>query len=119
LTDPTTNQTPREKWMLFKEFEKKIKRLNPKLRIFKFGGPVWGMHIHQPRHEFANEHGCVHLFSVTSPWWYGQSMPEVDRLDSKGRFMRGWRTCLRLLVDKHLISDSKAHAEFGYRWRWN
>jgi len=105
--------------MLFKDFERKLKKLNSKLRIFRMPGPVWGMHIHLPRHEFCNEYGYVHLFSVTSPWWYGQSMPEVDRKDKWGRHMRGWRTVLRLLVDQHWVSNAKARSLFGGRWRWD
>ena len=105
--------------MLFKDFEAKIKRLNPKLVVLRFGGPVFGLHIRQPRHEFANELGLVHLFSLPSPWWYGATMPEVDTVDKRGRYVRGWRTCLRLLVDQHHVSESKARAAFGWRWRWN
>lgn len=105
--------------MLFKDFEAKVKELNPQLKIFRFGGPVWGMHIRRPRHEYANEHGYLHLFSVPSPWWYGTSIPEVDTKDKMGRFVRGWRTCLRLLVDQHWVSNQKARSLFGYRWRWN
>lgn len=105
--------------MLFKTFEKKVRAINPKLVFLRFNGPVWGIHLRQPRHPDANEHGLVHVCSVPSPWWYGPTMPQVNGSDSKGMFVRGWHTILRLLVDKHFLSNAKTRAAFGGRWRWD
>ncbi len=105
--------------MLFKDFERKVRAINPKLVFAKFGGPVYGIHIRLPRHPDANEHGLVHICSMQSPWWYGQTLAPVNKTDSKGRFVRGWYTVLRLLVDKHFLSNAKTRAAFGYRWRFD
>lgn len=105
--------------MTFKEFWAKLTSINPKLRILKLDGPVWGIHIHQPRHEYANELGWLHICSMPSPHWYGQTLTPTDKVDKHGQYVRGWRMVLRLLVDKHYISNAKTRAAFGYRWRWD
>lgn len=109
--------------MQFKEFEKKLKKLNPKLVIIPGPGHAWGVYAHEPQCEDANELGLHHICGMPRPsffclprksFWRFHEWKVKYGLDmGKPEFNRGWETVLQLLVDKGYLPRHRTRHTFG------
>lgn len=102
--------------MNFRKFWEKLKKADPKLCYFRFGGPVFGLYRKMPQHPQANEAGCLHLMSIPSPYRFGGSIP-AQSWQEDGMIHRGWKVVLRLLVDNGHVPERNIRKHFGYSWR--
>lgn len=97
--------------MLYGDFVKKLKQLNP-LLVFVPGRNISsGLYIKRGRDDLGDK-GLVHLFGIPSPHLF-LSMPKFSFHDEKGQIHRGYKAILKLLIGKGLVSSRKVKDLFG------
>lgn len=91
--------------MFASDFQSKLQKLNPRLRIFCGDSPTRpaGLYIIQ-----GNEY--TDLCGVDKNW-----IGEWPIYDRYGKMLKGgWRRVIKLLSDKKLIDRQRSHKYFGY-----
>lgn len=102
-----------------KEFVRKLKKLNSRIRVFPGSGRVDGIYLYMPKHPVSNpETGLKHLGSMPSSRLFS-SLPKFSFWDDNmGGFNRGWQGVLRMLTEfrfagRPVIHRSEALRMFG------
>lgn len=101
--------------MIFDIFENKLRKLNPRLKIFKTHDPAkgpWGLYLVSP---FGTE--LQHLCGVSCSNGFIYELTE-RRWD--GYILRqGWRRIVQILIRKKITSNAKAAKVFGTSFEGN
>ena len=102
--------------MRVKELIENLKMIDPKFRFVPGPGKQSGIYKFQPKHPDAHPNGLRWVGACLSPHMFFGKMEEFDWYD-KREYHRGWRKVVNLLVAHEHITDSKATAFFGPKWR--
>ena len=92
--------------MMAGDFAKKLRRLNPKLRIYAGNDDTKpaGVYLHSDTGEPTD------ICGVAKSW-----VPEFSERDTSGHILRGgWNRVLHILVSLKLIDKTRSHYFFGY-----
>lgn len=102
--------------MLTSEFIARLKKCNPNF-VMKFHNKdrVGMLSLYKPSHELSNPDGTYDICGIPSPAFYS-GIPPYNFIDFTGRKTRGWHKIIQILVEKGVISQSKAHKYFP---NWN
>jgi hypothetical protein len=111
--------------MHFSTFQRKLKRLNPKIRIIPGPNKAWGIYVPTGTYDpDTHGEGLRWVAGMTSPKFtlgvipkqnFVKPAPEVFGVKwGKPEWFRGWKATLRQLVDTHAVRRSDALREFSY-----
>lgn len=100
-----------------KEFVRKLRLINPKIRVCPGPNGVWGVYVRMPRHPDANPAGDVHYGGLSAPEGGCGPIPRKHYFDFRGMRCRGYLETLRILVDKGALDGKILCRYFGHDWR--
>jgi hypothetical protein len=93
--------------MLSGEFERKLRNLNKRIRIYCGNNDLYaaGIYVVSPAGEYTE------ICAADKNY-----VPEFIMYDSTGRIQKsGWRRILKILISKGLVKKQEAQKEFGTR----
>ncbi len=107
--------------MQFSEFQRRLKKLNPRLRIIPGPNKAWGLYVPTGTYDpESHGEGLRWVAGMSSPKFAGPNLPKRDfimpteRTKGKPEFMRGWKGTVKQLVSTGAIRRSEALHEFSY-----
>ena len=103
--------------MTNKDFEKKLKRLNSKIRLIPGKLEASGVYIHQPRHPDSYE-GLTHVGGYPTPKHFPKipqwNFRTYEFLTSEGdpRIVHGWNEVVHHLIGAGMFGSGRAKKAF-------
>ncbi len=112
-------------WVKTKDFERRLKKLNSKIRLVPGKLEGSGVYLYQPRHPESHK-GLTYVAGYPSPKYF-RKIPQwnfrtYEFLTSEGdpRIVHGWNEVIHELVGKGVCGSGKAKSVFPeYRERIN